>query len=476
MSAERPDDPQAGAGEPRGGAVPALLDGLFFLLGAIAAAALAVLTVRQIMLGGITDWWLVLVLWIVLAYLLLPRVHTMLALVYVPDYFIGRTRVYEGLLGDPVNLALLGTAEQVHEAMSRAGWRRADELGFRSGLQIALSTLTRRTYATAPVSPLFLVGRVQEFTYQQEVEGSPARRHHVRFWRTPEGWYLPGGVSVDWLAAGTYDKRVGLSLFTLQVTHKIDKHVDEERDHIVRTLTAAEPVIEATVIEHFSSGYHSRNGGGDAIITDGALPVLDLRRLGSDPAAATAVPGTPEHESLARRARELLQTVRNTAASNRIKRPITLYFGYGLLLLRAAVAVLSLAAALAGALGPVSILEWLGGSGSSETPLLVVPLVLVAVLGYVALGQLTFNGHPIARSLALTVSVGGIAFALLQGPSAPSGVDFQLWIANLGLDIGILLTLSAGDVRDFALRSTDDRMRRASRTPTASTTRALSRR
>lgn len=475
MSAERSDEPQAGAAASQGGTVAALLDGLFFLLGAVAAGVLAVLTVRQIVLGGITDWWLVLVLWVVLAYLLLPRIHTMLALVYVPDYFIGRTRVYEGLLGDPVNVALRGGAEQVHEAMTRAGWRLADELGFRSGLRIVLSTLVGRTYATAPVSPLFLFGRVQEFTYQQEVEGSPARRHHVRFWRTPEGWYLPGGTAVDWLAAGTYDKRVGLSLFTLQVTHKIDEHVDEERDHIVRTLTEAEPRIEATVIAHFSSGYHSRNGGGDAIRTDGSLPILDLRPLGPDSGPLPA-PGTPEHESLARRARELLHTVRDTAASNRNKRPVTLYLAYGLILLRAVVAVLSGYAALLGELGQVPLLDWLRGAGGSDVPLPVVPLALVAALLYVGLGQLAFNGRLAARMLALTISVGGIAVALLQGPGAPAGVEFQLWVANLGLDIGILLTLSAGDVRDFTLRSADDRMRSASPTPTASTERVLSRR
>ena len=39
---------------------------------------------------------------------------------------------------------------------------------------------------------------------------------HVRFWLCPEGWMLPGGYAVDWLAAGTYDKMSGLSLFTLQ--------------------------------------------------------------------------------------------------------------------------------------------------------------------------------------------------------------------------------------------------------------------
>src|SRR3712207_370784 len=177
-----------------------IADSVFFLLGAVAAGWLVVLTVRQIVLGDAGDWWLVLVLWLLLAYLLLPRFHTLMTLVYVPDYFIGRTRTYEGLLGDPVNVALNGSEEQVHEAMLRAGWHLADELGFRSSLRIVTATLRHRSYPNAPVSPLFLFGRMQEFTYQQEVEGNPARRHHVRFWRTPVGWYLPGGATADWLA------------------------------------------------------------------------------------------------------------------------------------------------------------------------------------------------------------------------------------------------------------------------------------
>jgi hypothetical protein len=32
----------------------------------------------------------------------------------------------------------------------------------------------------------------------------------------------PGGLAVDWPAAGTYDRSVGLSLFTLQITHGND--------------------------------------------------------------------------------------------------------------------------------------------------------------------------------------------------------------------------------------------------------------
>ena len=44
----------------------------------------------------------------------------------------------------------------------------------------------------APASPLFIFGRQQDFAYQQEVDGSPGKRHHIRFWRCPPGWVLPG--------------------------------------------------------------------------------------------------------------------------------------------------------------------------------------------------------------------------------------------------------------------------------------------
>ncbi|WP_330216826.1 LssY C-terminal domain-containing protein [Leifsonia xyli] len=214
--------------------------------------------------------------WVVLAYLVLPRLHRILTRIYVPDYFIGRARTSDGLLGDPINLALLGTEAQLDEAMTAAGWNRADEVTAASSRRIVASTILRRSYDEAPVSPLFLFGHQQDVAYQQEVLGNPAKRHHVRFWRCPEGWLLPGGHRVGWLAAGTFDRAVGFSLFTLQITHKIDANTDIERDHIVSTLTGSGLDVEVSVIRDFSTGYHSRNGGGDSIETDGDLPIVDL--------------------------------------------------------------------------------------------------------------------------------------------------------------------------------------------------------
>lgn len=259
--------------------VNAALDNFFFIFGGLAAVWLALLLATESFEWGWGAIWFVLAFWLVLAYLVLPRLHRILTQLYVPNYFIGRARTSDGLLGDPVNLALLGTAEQLEQTMEAAGWTKADQVTGVSSWRIITSTITRRSYDEAPVSPLFLFERQQDFAYQQEVAGNPAKRHHVRFWKCPEGWMLPGGHRVNWLAAGTFDKSVGFSLFTLQITHKIDANTDVERDHIVASVRDAEPTARFVVIRDFSTGYHSRNGGGDSIHTDGDLPVIDLRRV-----------------------------------------------------------------------------------------------------------------------------------------------------------------------------------------------------
>ena len=118
---------------------PAILDGLLFGLAGVAAVWLAYLVLRESLRPG---WHLLLlvVFWALVAYLMLPRLHRVLTQLYLPGYFIGRTRTSDGLLGDPVNLALLGDEAQVHAAMARAGWIRADEVDLASSLRIISST------------------------------------------------------------------------------------------------------------------------------------------------------------------------------------------------------------------------------------------------------------------------------------------------------------------------------------------------
>ena len=217
-----------------------------------------------------------LVLWVLVAYVFLPRIQRLLTKIYVPDYFIGRARTSEGILGDPVNLAVDGTEADLVAAMTEGGWIRADELTFRTGLRIAMAAVLRRHYPEAPVSPLFVFSRKQDLAFEQEDVDKPSHRHHVRFWQCPEGWYLPGGLRVGWVGAATYDRKVGFSAFTLQITHKIGENVDLERDHVVQSMESSGRVASVRVMEDYFSGYRARNGGGDAIVTDGDLPVVQL--------------------------------------------------------------------------------------------------------------------------------------------------------------------------------------------------------
>lgn len=110
-------------------------------------------------------------------------------------------------------MAWLGEEDDVRTALERAGWTAAEDITLKSSWRIVVSSLRKRSSPQAAVSPLLLFGRKQDVAYQQEVDGNPSKRHHIRFWRTPED---------------------------------------------------------------FMTGYSSRNGGGDHIITDGDLPLVDL--------------------------------------------------------------------------------------------------------------------------------------------------------------------------------------------------------
>ena len=405
-----------------------VVDGCFFAFSGAAAIWLAYLLLRD----GVRSGWsllLLVVFWLFFTYLVLPRLHRILTEIYVPGYFIGRARTSDGLLGDPVNLGLHGSEGQVHRAMTDAGWIRADELDFQAGRRIVLSVLGRRSYPTAPVSPLNLFDRRQDFAYQQELAGTPSRRHHVRFWRCPEGWLLPGGFPADWLAAATFDRKVGLSLFTLQVTHKIDENTDVERDFVVQTVTESVPGVDLGLIENFSSGYHARNGGGDRIRTDGDLPILDLRSVEApaDPAAAPT--------------------------DSRDRRPAATGFGSAIALVRALAYILIAALALASADG-TGVLDdtWVDDDQLEVFAYSVAAIGLVAAVLDVVLAIAVLRGHNWARVslMAVCAFTAASAFAATVGRDGHP-VGFAS-LPTLSASILVLLALSSRAARQYATR------------------------
>lgn len=456
------------------------LDGFFFVFAGLAAIWLAVLVADDSRQVG---WWGILLLvffWGLLAYLVLPRIHRILTTVYVPDYFIGRARTSDGLLGDPINLGLLGHEDELHEAMRAAGWTRADDISLRTSLGIINSTITRRSYHEAPVSPLFLFGRQQDFAYQQEVEGNPAKRHHVRFWKCPEDWLLPGGTRVDWLAAGTFDRAVGFSLFTLQVTHKIDADTDIERDHIVATVLEGTPTASVSVLKDFSTGYHSRNGGGDSIRTDGNLPVLQLpSTAGTSVSVPSAVPavlataaaggGASRAELSSRqRAAEKRAAFEAMSTSNPVEvsvgeevrrhgRPITTTFGAFVVFGRGLLAVLFFGIlALAGPDGMQDVLKEFEvkdpDAASLAQPVWIATMVVgaIVVLTSFLLGVLVLRGVNWARITLLLYATLSIGLQFGGWWAGDEEIRFSTTLAFTALDILSLLALSGKPARQYS--------------------------
>ncbi|WP_122817932.1 LssY C-terminal domain-containing protein [Nocardioides pantholopis] len=381
-----------------------VLDGWFFALSGVTGVWFAYVLLRD----GVRPGWptlLLLVFWLFFSYLVLPRLHRILTSIYLPGYFVGRTRTSDGLLGDPVNLGFLGSEAHVHGAMTVAGWTLADELDVRSAVRIVRSVLRRRSYAGAPVSPLHLFDRRQDFAYEQEVAGTPSQRHHIRFWRCPDGWLLPGGFRADWLAAATFDRGVGLSWFTLQFTHRIDEDTDVERDFVVETVCAAVPGAQVSVIENFSSGYHHRNGGGDRIRTDGDLPILDVRCARA--AAVVDAPASRPAPVVASRLPDVPQAVL-VGAGIALARATTYGLGAVLYAVRESATTLAVAVVVLAVCEAVLALAVLAGWNWAR-------LLLVAGCSVTAVAAMTisFLGHQPPVGLGQLLTVGGSILVLL---------------------------------------------------------------
>jgi len=128
----------------------------------------------------------VLLLWVALAYTILPFIW--LHHERQPG-LAGRTmvtRTQSGIAGDPLNVGLVGSREEVVCAMSAAGWSPADAITLKTSVEIVGSVLLDRPYRSAPVSPLIYDGRREDLAFEKEEGGSALRRHHVRFWRVLE--------------------------------------------------------------------------------------------------------------------------------------------------------------------------------------------------------------------------------------------------------------------------------------------------
>ncbi|MEO8890815.1 MAG: LssY C-terminal domain-containing protein [Coleofasciculaceae cyanobacterium] len=183
------------------------------------------------------------------------------------------TKTAEGIPGDALNIGLVGTKTEVIQALLAAGWYPADPITFGSSLGIVKSVLLKKPDPKAPVSNLYLFGRKQDLAFELSAGKSAKQRHHVRFWQSgqkgTEGRPL-------WLGSVTFDRSVGISHFTAEVTHHIAADVDAERDSLVEKLVSVKQVQSSYQVTGVGATLQGRNGGGDWYYTDGELTVAVL--------------------------------------------------------------------------------------------------------------------------------------------------------------------------------------------------------
>lgn len=234
------------------------------------------------------------------AYVILPRaVRTGLKILQrrsIPSF----TVTGDGLPGDPVNVVLVGTLQQLRAAFARTGWIEADPLGLASSWRMVRAFVLNRPYPAAPFSTLHLFGRGQDIGFQQAIGDSPRKRHHVRFWAlspdraelalgTADFWLNtdrpPDGASVLWVGAGTKDTGLSLTRLTFQITHATDDDTNAERDFIVAELVRHGVVDEVSSVR---SGELLPGGRVNHYRTDGEVTVARLVVDGRGEAAGPA--------------------------------------------------------------------------------------------------------------------------------------------------------------------------------------------
>jgi hypothetical protein len=183
------------------------------------------------------------------------------------------TRTGSGIPGDALNVGLVGSKEDILRAMQAAGWFPADPITLRTSIEIIGSVVLDRPDRDAPVSPLYYQGKKEQLAFEKPDGRSADKRHHVRFWLILEKGTEGRPV---WLGSVTFDRGVGLSHDTGQVTHHIGPDIDAERDLLMRDLRNAEMVQSFFQISGTGPTLLGRNGEGDPYYTDGEIDVANL--------------------------------------------------------------------------------------------------------------------------------------------------------------------------------------------------------
>jgi hypothetical protein len=184
--------------------------------------------------------------------------------------------------GDPINLALVGSGEDVISALTAGGWTFTEAITADSVRRMIGAAIADEAYANAPVSSLYLFGRKQDMALQRG-RSKIAQRNHMRLWLAP---FRCEGQPV-WI--GQVSRDIGVKATSKSptlTTHIIDPNVDESREYVLHSLFHHEAVRWFAFIRGVGAATreHPRyNLTDDPYFTDGNRMAVGVSRVPVSP-------------------------------------------------------------------------------------------------------------------------------------------------------------------------------------------------
>lgn len=175
--------------------------------------------------------------------------------------------------GDPLNIVLIGSMNDIFAALIRRGWHQTEVTYAGSAWKTFKSFLFGSQYLYSPISRLYAFGRPQDIGLQK-ARGSVHARNHMRLWRAPIDFR---GQPVF---LGQISRDIGVRFTTKSstlTTHAIDPDVDDTRDGLVGDLAYSQGMPRLGFVEGVPVSTREAplvNLTGDPFFTNGMRAVM----------------------------------------------------------------------------------------------------------------------------------------------------------------------------------------------------------
>jgi len=187
-----------------------------------------------------------------------------------------------GNAGDMVNFLILGDEEQMKKVFTTAGWVKVDAGVTETVLAGFIASMSKESYLTMPMSPLYLFGRPQDYGWAHaEPITVVASRNHLRVWKAP---FTVNGEML-WVGAATHDIGFEKDQRNNGLTHKIDPDIDLEKDYVQKTLSSTGLVAEVTHFLPKQPLQEAKTATGGSFHSTGQVLVMKLSEAAKETTA-----------------------------------------------------------------------------------------------------------------------------------------------------------------------------------------------